>query len=142
MVSTRKKRQEKKRLLTQLSDSDSDFMIGQSNHEPQTESRTNTVEENITPNKVNNPAQVNDSQVDVHTLEKNIAHKARSEVDNVMATVETRIQGAILIAIESLVIPMEELALKSVNPSSERDVNSLIPDPNQRDFQQILKPFR
>ena len=46
MVATRKKRQQNKKLLSQLSESDNDFMIGRNNHnhETQTESGTNTIE--------------------------------------------------------------------------------------------------
>ena len=37
MVPTRKKKQQKKRLYSQLTERDTDFMIGQSNHDAQNE---------------------------------------------------------------------------------------------------------
>ena len=72
---------------------------------------------------VGNPTQVNYRQRDVRTLEENIVSKVRSEVDNVMTSVETRVQEAILTAIEDLVIPMVELAMKSAKVPSGRSVD-------------------
>ena len=37
MVSTRKKKQQNKRIFSQLSEGDTDFMIGKSNHDVQNE---------------------------------------------------------------------------------------------------------
>ena len=59
MVSTRKKRQENKMLLSQLSESDTNFMIGQSNYEAQLENRIITTERTTTLNNTTNPTQVN-----------------------------------------------------------------------------------
>ena len=93
-------------------------MMGQSNHEAQTESRANAADGDTCLNEANDPTQVNSSQVDMHTPEKNIVSKVRIEVDSVMTTVETRVQFAVLTAIKKLVIPRVELAMKSVNASS------------------------
>ena len=43
MVSTRKKKQQSKRVLSQLSETDADFVIGQNSHEAQTENRSISV---------------------------------------------------------------------------------------------------
>ena len=96
MVSTLKKRQHDKRLLSQLRESDIDFMIRKNNHEAQTESRTNAIGESISLNNTNNASQVGGSQVDMHTLEENIVNKVRNQVNDVMTTVETRVQEAVL----------------------------------------------
>ena len=55
-------------------------------------------------------------------------------MDSVKTKVETRLQDAVLTAIENLVIPRVELAMKSANAFSGRsvDCNTLEPDP--RDF--------
>ena len=58
----------------------------------------------------------------------------RTEVDSVMTRVETRVQDAVLTALENLVIPRVELAMKSVNASSGRRVDSVVLDCDQRDF--------
>ena len=54
----------------------------------------------------------------MHTLEQNIVSKVRTEVDKVMTAVKTRVQDAVLTAIESLVFLRVELAMKSANASS------------------------
>ena len=51
-----------------------------------------------------------------------------------MTTVETRVQDAMMIEIENLVIPRVELALKSVNALSGHEFGSVVLDPDQRDF--------
>ena len=79
MVFTRKERAQNKRLLSQLYESGTDFMSAQNIHEAQTESRSNAMEESYTSNKINNPTQTDSLQVDVHTLERSIVSKVRSE---------------------------------------------------------------
>ena len=139
MVLTRKKKQQSKKLFSQLNESDADLMIGQSNHEVQTESRANAAHGNISLNDTNNPTQVSGSQVDMHTLEKTIVNEVRSEVNSVMTTVETREQDAVLTAVEDLVILRVEQAMKSVNASTGRGVGSVVLNPDQRDFSRIIK---
>ena len=51
----------------------------------------------------------------MHTLEENFVSKVRSQVDKVMTSVGTRVKYAVLTAIEILVIPRVELAMKSAN---------------------------
>ena len=68
------------------------------------------------------------------TLEENILNKVRSEVDNVMTTLETRTQDAVLTEIENLVILWVELVFKPTNASSVRSVAGTVLDPDQRDF--------
>ena len=70
----------------------------------------------------------------MHSFEENIVSKVQSEVDNVMTTFETRFQDAVLTAIENLVIPSMELALKSANAFSERSVDGNVLESDQRDF--------
>ena len=89
MVFTRKKKQQNKRLFSQLGESDPDCMIGQNNYETRPASRTNMEDRGIPSNNKNGPIQVNSPQVDMHTLEENIVSKVRNEVDSVMTTVET-----------------------------------------------------
>ena len=56
------------------------------------------------------------------------------EVDNVMTSVETRVQVAVLTAIDNLVIPRIELAMTSANMRSEESVDGNALEPDQRDF--------
>ena len=56
-------------------------------------------------NNVGNPIQLNYPQVYVHTLKEKIVSKVRSDVDNVITSVGTRVQDAVMTAIESLLNP-------------------------------------
>ena len=75
----------------------------------------------------------------MHTVEENIFSKVRSEVVSVMTTVETRLQDAVLTAIENLVIPGVELAMKSANAFSGRSVDGNVLDPDQKDFSENIE---
>ena len=96
MVSTQINRQQNKRLLSQLGESDIDFMIGQNSHETQRGNRAKTVDQNATLINANNSVQVNSAQMDMHTLRNKIFNKVRIEVNNVMTSVETNLQDALL----------------------------------------------
>ena len=141
-VSTRKKKQENKRVLSQLSESDAEFLIRQTNREAQTENRSNVADGDISLNNANSLTQISGSQVDLYTLYKNIANKVRSEVDSVMTVVETRVQDAVLTAVENLPIPGVELAMKSVYASSERGWIVLYWTLTTGIFQDILKALK
>ena len=54
--------------------------------------------------------------------------------DNVMTSVETRVKDAVLTAIENLLIPGVELAMKSANAPSGRSVNGTVLEPDHRIF--------
>ena len=142
MVLTRNKKQQNKRLFGQLSERDIDFMIGQSNQDEHSESKDDMICRGNSSDNSSNPTQINCPQVDLHTLEENIVKKVRREVDNLMTSVETRIQDAVLTAIENLVIPSVELALKSANAPSERSVDGIVLDPDQRDFLSKIEGLR
>ena len=101
IVSTRKKKQQSERLLSQLSGSDADFIIEQNNHEAQTENKSSANDGDVSLYKANSLNQISGAQVNMHTLEKNNVNKVRSEVDSVMTTVETRVQDAILTTVEN-----------------------------------------
>ena len=92
------------------------------------------MDKNITLNNTNDPTQVSGPQVGMHTLEKNFADKIGREVDSVMTTVETRVENVEMTAIENLVIPTVELAMKSVDASSGRGAESVVQVPHWRDF--------
>ena len=118
MVSTRKKKHQDERLLSQISESDADCMIGQSNYDTQADSTTNEVDGNTHLNDTNDPTRVRSSPADMHNFEKNTVIKVQSEVDDLIKTAGTRVQDAILSAMENSVIPRVELAIKSLIASS------------------------
>ena len=63
---------------------------------------------------------------------KKISDSVRSEVENVVATVETRICEAILSVLDNLVVPRMELAMRSVSSSSALNPSHVLLDPDRR----------
>ena len=54
-------------------------------------------------------------------------------MNNIVDTVEDRIQNAILAAIDNIVAPKIELAIRSINASSGRDVTSVCANSERRE---------
>ena len=127
MVSTRKKRQTNKRLLSQLDDFDQDKIIGNAVSERQENVVVNegTNDRDFTISNSSNNAAVNENTMNVKTLESCFNERSDREMINVVDTVEDRIQNAILTAIENIVSPKIDLAIRWINESSGRDVTSV-----------------
>ena len=111
------KRQPNRCLPRQLDALTDGFMIRQDINDSQTENRLNMVDKNSTFGGANHIIPVNRSQVDMQTLERSVTGRMLTEVDNAIATVHARVHDASLAWMESLVIPMKELAIKSMNSS-------------------------
>ena len=127
MVSTRKKRQSNKRILSQLDDFDQDMIIGNAANERQENVVVNegTNDRDFTISNSSNNTTINESAVNVKTLERCFNERIDREMSNIVDTVEDRIQNAILTAIENIVAPKIELAIRSINASSGRDATSV-----------------
>ena len=127
MVSTCKKRQSSRRLLSQLDDFDQDMIIGNATSERQENIVVNkgTNDRDFTVSTSGNNTAVNESTVNVKTLERCFNEKIDREMSNIVDTVEDRIQNAILTANDNIVAPKIELAVRSINASSGRDMTSL-----------------
>ena len=98
MVSTRKKRQTNKRLLSQLDDFDQDMIIGNAASERQENVMVNegTNDRDFTVSNSSNKTAVNESAMNVKTLERCFNERIDREMSNIVDTVEDRIQNAIL----------------------------------------------
>ena len=126
MVSTRKKRQSNRRLLSQLNDFDQDMIIGNAFSERQ----ENTVVIEGTNDRVltvvtsSNTITVNESTVNMKTLERCFNERIDREMNNIADTVEDRIQNGNLTAFDNIIAPKIELAIRSTNASYGRDVTS------------------
>ena len=68
---------------------------------------------------------INENAMNVKTLERCFNERIDWELSNIVDTVEDRIQNAILTAIENIVAPKIELAIKSINASSGRSATSV-----------------
>ena len=135
MVSTRKKRQSNKRLLGQLDDFDQDVIIGNTTSERQENVVVSegTNDRDFTVGTSNVSAVVNENALNVKTLERRFNERIDREMCNIVDTVEDRIQNAILTAIDNIVAPKIELAIRSINASSGRDVTSVSANSERRE---------
>ena len=127
MVSTRKKRQSNRRLLSQLDDSDQDMIIGYAASERQENTVVNegTDDRDFTVGTSNDSSIVNGNVMNVKTLEGCFNERIDREMNNIVDTVEDRIQNGILTAIDNIVAPKIELAIMSINASSGREATSV-----------------
>ena len=107
MVSTRKKRQANGRLLSQLDDFDEDTIIGNVASERQETIVINegTNDRDFTVGTSSNNSAVNENAMSVKTLERCFNGRIDRERNNIVDTVEDRIQNAILTAIDNIVAP-------------------------------------
>ena len=135
MVSTCKKRQSNKRLLSQLDDFDRDMIIGNAVSERRENAVVNegTNDRDFTVGTCNNDSVINGNAVSVKTLERCFNGRIDREMGNIIDTVEDRIQNAILTAIDDIVAPKIELAIRSINATSGRDVTSVSANSERRD---------
>ena len=127
MVSTRKKRQSSRRLLSQLDDFDQGMIIGNTSsaREENVVVNEGTNDRDFTVGTSNIDSVVNGNARSVKTLERCFNERIDREMNNIVDTVEDRIQNAILTAIEIIVAPKIELAIRSINASSGRDTTSV-----------------
>ena len=127
MVSTRKKRQSNRRFLSQLDDFDHDMIIGNTASTRQENIVINegTDDRDFTVGTSSNNTVINENVVNVKTLERCFNERIHREMSNIVDTVEDRILNAILTALENIVAPKTELATRSINASSVRDVTSV-----------------
>ena len=143
MVSTGKKRQSSKRLLSQLDDFDQDMIIGNAASESQENVVVNkgTNDREFTVSNCSNNTAVNESTVNVKILERCFNERIDREMSNIVDTVEDRIQNAILTAIEIIVAPKIELAIRSIKASSGRDVTSVAANSERGELVGTNVPF-
>ena len=143
MVSTRKKRQPNKRLLSQLDDFDQDMIIGNASS---TRQENIVVDEgtngrDFTVGTSSNNTVTNEGVMNVKTLEKCFNERIDREMSNIVDTVEDRKQNAILTAIENIAAPKIELAIRSINASSGRDVTSVAANSERGEHIGIIGSF-
>ena len=127
MFSTRKKKQSNRRLLSQLDDFDQDMVIGNAASERQenTVVSEGTNDRYFTVGTSSKKMVINENTVNVKTLERCFNERIDREMSNFVDTVEVRIQNAFLTAIDNIVTPKIELAIRSISASSGRNVTSV-----------------
>ena len=110
MVSNRKKRQLNKRLPSQLDDFDQDTIIGNdtSGRQENIVVSEDTNDRDFTVGTSSNNIAINESTANVKTLERSFNEKIDREMNNIVDTVEDRIQNTILTAIDKIIAPKIE----------------------------------
>ena len=143
MVSTSKKRKSNRRLLSQLDDFDQDMVTGNAASARQENIVVNegTNDQDFTAGTSNSSNAINESMVNVKTLERCFNERIDRKMSNIVDTVENRIQNAILTAIENIVAPKFELAIRSINASCGRDVTSVTANSERGEHIGINDPF-
>ena len=143
MVSTRKKRQSNRRLLSQLDDFDQDMVVDNAASERQENIVVNegTNDRDFTVGTSSNSIAKIDDTVNVKTLERCFNERIDKEMCSIVDTAEDRTQNAILTAIDYIVAPKIELAIRSINASSGRDVTSVTANSERGEPVGIIDPF-
>ena len=120
MLSTLKKRQSNRRLLSQLDDFDQYFIIGNAmnNRQENTSVKESTADQDFTVGNSDGGQAVNENVVNVKALERCLNEGTDKEMGKKVDSVKDRNQNAILTAIDSIVTTKIELAFRSIKASS------------------------
>ena len=127
MVSTRRKKQSNRRLLSQIDDFNRNMVNGNAACEKKEKTVVNegTNDRDFTVGTSFKNTAINGSTMIMKTLGRCFNEWIDKEISKFVDTVENRIQNAIFTAIENIVAPKIELAVRSINASSGRDVTSV-----------------
>ena len=128
MISTRNRRQSIRKPLGQLDDnSRSRSVVGNAAIERREIFVLNegTIDRDLTVSTSGINIVNNESTVSAKTLERCFSERIDRQMNNNVDTVEDRIQNTNLTAIDNIVAPKIELAIRSKNASSGRDATSV-----------------
>ena len=143
MVSTRKKRQSNRKLVSQLDGFDLDIIIGSTVSDRQENARVNegTGDQKFVVDNLGCNLAADKILLNVKTLEKCFNEMGDREMGNIVDTVEDRIQNAVLTAIDNIITPKSELATRSINASSGRDATSVMVNSERGEDIGVTAPF-
>ena len=143
MVSTRKKRQSNRRLLSQIDDFHQDMVIGNAASERQGNVVVNegTNDQDFTVGISSSNSVVNENAMNVKTLERCFDERIDRKMGNIVDTLEDRIHNANLTAIDNTVARKIELAIRSINSSSGQDATSVSANSERREHIGINASF-
>ena len=139
MVSLCLKKHQNEEILSWLNETLRDFLIGKDTNaeaieietlEPQTIGLVNIF-------RTSSVGEVSASNDQV--IERNFADKIRKEVNNAVMVDKNRVHDAILTALDNVVMPRDEMAVRSITESSERGPNSNVQNPDPWDFSGITE---
>ena len=143
MVSTRKKTQSNRRLLSQLDDFDQDFVTGNNASEKRENIPINegTSDRDFTVDISGKNLVFSETTVKVKAFEWCFVERIERKMSKIVDTVEDRIPNAILTAIDSIFAPKIKLAIRSINASSGQDATSVTTNSERGKHIWITAPF-
>ena len=131
VVSTRKKKIQQKRQHSQFDETLNDFVIGISANLYVSESESLKQQ---TKGQSNDFERVDRSVRQNQAMENKIDDQITKAVSSAVMAVENRMHDATLTAIDNVVIPGVEMAVKSITGSAGHGTGSEIQNPDRRDF--------
>ena len=143
MVSTRKKRQSNRKVLSQINGFDQVIVFGNamSNRQENTTVNEGTADQEFTAGNSGGGPALNENVVNVKILERCFNGRIDREIGKIVGTVEDRIQSTILSAIDSIITPKIKLAIRSKNASSERDATSVMASSEREENIRVTASF-
>ena len=131
MVSTRKMKGRNKKQFNPLKDTLNDFVIGNGN-------TVNTLEHEALESQTTGHHEHFERNIDSASqnlvIVNNFDDGIKNAVDSAVFVVENRMNHAILTAMNNVVFPRIEMAVRSITSSSENGPNSRFENPDRRDF--------
>ena len=136
MVSTRKEKIRQKRQISQLKETLKDFVFG--NNTNMGVSGNGNLEEQASGHH-RDFERIVDNASQNQVIGNNTDDKIRDAVDSVVIVVENRMHDAILTAINDVVIPQVEMTVRPITRTPGNGPNSIVQNPDQRDFTKNTK---
>ena len=131
MVSTRKMKNQQKRQFSQLNETLNDFIIGNNTNMGVTENENS---EQQASGRHRDFERIIDDASQNQVIGNNTDDRSRDVVDSAVIAVENLMHDAILTAMNDVVIPRVEIAVRSITGSSGNGRNSIFQNTDQRDF--------
>ena len=128
MVSTRKKKMQQKKRLSQLNETLNDLVIG---NDTNVSAMRNVTFEPRTNGPDNNFERIVDGEISASQKKVIVGDKFTKAFDNAVLTVENRMNDGILTAMDNVVNPRVEMAVRSITVSSGQGTSSMIQNPDR-----------
>ena len=125
MVSTRKKKQQNRKFLSQLDDFDRNSSGGNltSSERQIVEVHSGVIDPEFTTGNINRLVSTNENAIDFQILETSPSYRMVREI---ISALDSMIHNAILTDVDNFTTPGFELAIGSMNASSGQDITSVI----------------
>ena len=131
MVSSRTRNFQQKKLLSQLNEALGSFLIRNGTNVSAME---NDILEQQSNCLYNDSERIVGNASQNQVIGNNMDNRIRQAVDNSVMTAKNHIQDPVLLAMHMVAIPWDEMALSLITGSSGHGPNSVVQNPDRRDF--------